>query len=66
MKEKITGLFETTEINGMTLQNRFVRSATYEAMAGSEGTVQDQLCDYMDGLSRGNVGLIITGHAHVT
>lgn len=66
MKEKTTGLFETTKINGMTLQNRFVRSATYEAMAGPDGKVKDQLCDYMDDLSRGKVGLIITGHAHVT
>ncbi|MFT5700991.1 MAG: 2,4-dienoyl-CoA reductase-like NADH-dependent reductase (Old Yellow Enzyme family) [Desulforhopalus sp.] len=62
----MTKLFETTELNGMTLQNHFVRSATYEAMAGLDGTVKDQLCDYMDQLSRGNVGLIITGHAHVT
>ncbi len=62
----MTGLFETTELNGMKIKNRFVRSATYEAMAGLDGTVQDQLCDYMDELSRGEVGLIITGHAHVT
>ncbi len=50
----------------MKIKNRFVRSATYEAMAGLDGTVQDQLCEYMDNLSRGEVGLIITGHAHVT
>ncbi len=62
----MTGLFETTELNGMKIKNRFVRSATYEAMAGLDGTVQDQLCGYMDELSRGEVGLIITGHAHVT
>lgn len=66
MKDKMTKLFETTEINGMTLQNRFVRSATYEAMAELDGTVKDQLCDYIDQLSCGDVGLIITGHAHVT
>jgi len=62
----MTELFETTELNGMKTKNRFVRSATYEAMAGLDGTVQDQLCCYMDDLSRGEVGLIITGHAHVT
>ncbi len=61
----MTELFETTELNGMKIKNRFVRSATYEAMAGLDGTVQDQLCRYMDDLSRGEVGLIITGHAHV-
>ncbi len=62
----MAGLFETTELNGMKTKNRFVRSATYEAMAGLDGAVKDQLCDYMGELSRGEVGLIITGHAHVT
>ncbi|MBW2660010.1 MAG: NADH:flavin oxidoreductase [Deltaproteobacteria bacterium] len=62
----MTRLFDTTELNGMEIKNRFVRSATYEAMAGLDGTVQDQLCCYLDELSRGEVGLIITGHAHVT
>jgi 2,4-dienoyl-CoA reductase-like NADH-dependent reductase (Old Yellow Enzyme family) len=58
-------LFEQTVINGMKIQNRFVRSATYEAMAGSDGTVKDQLLGCMEELCRGDVGLIITGHAHV-
>lgn len=62
----MTGLFETTELNGMKIKNRFVRSATYEAMAETDGTVKDELLDYMVELSRGEVGLIITGHAHVT
>lgn len=66
MEGKMTRLFETTEINGMILKNRFVRSATYEAMADLDGKVTDQLCDYMEQLSCGDVGLIITGHAHVT
>ncbi len=62
----MTGLFETTELNGMKIKNRFVRSATYEAMAGLDGTVKDQLCNSMSELSRGEVGLIITGHTYVT
>lgn len=61
----MAGLFEQTVINGMEIQNRFVRSATYEAMAGFDGTVKDQLLDCMEELSRGDVGLIITGHTHV-
>ena len=59
-------LFQTTEINGMKMKNRFVRSATYEAMAELDGTVKDQLCDYIEDLCRGEVGLIISGHTHVT
>lgn len=48
----MAGLFETTELNGMKIKNRFVRSATYEAMAGLDGTVQDPLLSYMEELSR--------------
>jgi len=58
-------LFEQTVINGMEIQNRFVRSATYEAMAGIDGTVRDQLLGCMAELTHGCVGLIISGHAHV-
>ena len=50
----------------MKLKNRFVRSATHEAMAELDGTVKDQLLDCMAELVRGEVGLVITGHAHVT
>jgi len=49
----------------MKIKNRFVRSATYEAMAEPDGTVKDQLLDCMAALVRGEIGLIITGHAHV-
>ena len=58
-------LFQSTKINGMKLRNRCVRSATYEAMAGFDGTVTRQLQDCMAELAKGEVGLIITGHAHV-
>ncbi len=59
-------LFESTEINGMKLKNRFVRSATHEAMALSDGTVRDQLLDCMAELARGEIGLVIASHAFVT
>jgi 2,4-dienoyl-CoA reductase-like NADH-dependent reductase (Old Yellow Enzyme family) len=59
-------LFESTRINGMELKNRFVRSATYEAMAGLDGTAKDPLLNCMAQLAKGDVGLVITGHAHVT
>jgi len=50
----------------MKIKNRFVRSATYEAMADLDGKAIDQLLDCMAQLAQGDVGLIITGHAHVT
>lgn len=58
-------LFETSEINGMTLANRFVRSATWAGMATDEGACTPQLIDLVAGLADGGVGLIITGHTYV-
>ena len=59
-------LFETTTINAMTLENRFVRSATWEGLATDEGFVTDRLIDLSVQLAKGGVGLIITGHAYVS
>lgn len=58
-------LFEQTEINGMALANRFVRSATWEGMAGEDGSVTPKLTDCMVNLAKGGVGLIISSHAYV-
>ena len=59
-------LFETTTINAMTLENRFVRSATWEGLATDDGFVTDRLTDLSVQLAKGGVGLIITGHAYVS
>jgi 2,4-dienoyl-CoA reductase-like NADH-dependent reductase (Old Yellow Enzyme family) len=59
-------LFESSTINGMTLANRFVRSATWEGMAAEDGRVTPKLTDTMVALATGGVGLIITGHAYVS
>jgi 2,4-dienoyl-CoA reductase-like NADH-dependent reductase (Old Yellow Enzyme family) len=64
-RRPMSKLFEPGTINGMTVKNRFVRSATYEAMAGLDGKATDTLLDVMAELAREDVGLIITGHAHV-
>lgn len=58
-------LFEKSEINGMSLTNRFVRSATFEGMAASDGAVTPKLIETMTALARGGVGLIITSHAYI-
>ena len=54
-------LFETSEINGMKLANRLVRSATWEGMAADDGACTPKLIDLMAGLAKGGVGLIISG-----
>lgn len=58
-------LFETTNINGMIIKNRFVRSATWEGMARDDGTCTGKLIDLMSQLAKGGIGLIITGHAYI-
>jgi len=66
IRNEMTDLFEQTTINGMTLDNRFVRSATWEGMANNDLTVSPRLIDLMVELSEGGVGLIITGLTSVT
>lgn len=61
----MTALFTQTQINGMTLSNRFVRSATWAGMATEDGACTPQLVDLIANLAQGGVGLIITGHAYV-
>lgn len=58
-------LFEQVTLSGMTLRNRFVRSATFEGMAEATGAAKDELVELTEELSRGEVGLIISGHAYV-
>jgi len=58
-------LFEATNLNGMTLKNRFVRSATAEGMAAEDGEATPRLINLMGELAEGGAGLIITGHAYV-
>jgi len=59
-------LFEVTSINGMRLANRFVRSATWEGLADRDGAVTPRLIEMMAELAKGEVGLIISGHAFVS
>jgi 2,4-dienoyl-CoA reductase-like NADH-dependent reductase (Old Yellow Enzyme family) len=67
MENKMTPspLYESTTINGLTLANRFVRSATWEGMATVDGRVTPKLTETMVALARGGVGLIVSGHAYV-
>ena len=58
-------LFETTEIKGMKLANRFVRSATWEGMATEDGGCTPRLMEVYQSLAEGEMGLIITSHAYM-
>src|SRR5665648_775083 len=58
-------LFEKTKINQMELKNRFVRSATWEGLANTDGSCSEELTDLVVTLAKGQVGLIISSHAYI-
>ncbi len=58
-------LFETNNIKNLTLKNRSVRSATWNGMAERDGSSTRKIDALMRDLARGEVGLIISGHAYV-
>jgi len=58
-------LFTPVQVGSVTVPNRFVRSATHDFMADAEGNVTDAHIELYSRLAEGEVGLIITGHAHV-
>jgi len=59
-------LFKETRIKGLLLRNRFVRSATWEGMAETDGSCTDALIDLMRQFAVGQIGLIISSHMYVT
>ncbi|MDU9047487.1 MAG: NADH:flavin oxidoreductase [Candidatus Electrothrix sp. Rat3] len=59
-------LFTETIVNGLSLKNRFIRSATWEGLATPEGAVTPKLIDRMVSLAQGGVGLIIASHSYVS
>ena len=58
--------FQPAELAGMTLRNRWVRSATYEGNADDDGHVTPELIRTMTELADGGVGLIVSGHTYVS
>jgi len=58
-------LFEPIKIRNVELRNRFVRSATYDGCADENGNVTDKQMSLYRTLSKGGVGLIITGITYV-
>ena len=62
----MSGLFESTSMNTMVLANRFIRSATWEGLAGNDGSATQKLTDMLSRVSAGGVALVITGNAYVS
>lgn len=64
-EDKMKRIFEPTKIKNLTLKNRLIRSATWEGMANSDGTVSDKLLKLYENLAIGDVGLIISSYIYV-
>ena len=58
-------LFETCTVGAIDIKNRIIRSATHEGTA-IDGMVSDTFVELYEELSKGNIGLIITGYATVS
>lgn len=58
-------LFEPSQIKTIPLRNRFVRSATYDGMASTDGQVSASQIKLVSDLAAGGVGLIIHAITYV-
>jgi len=58
-------LFTPGKLGALETRNRFVRAATFEAMAGEHGEVTPSLLKVYQQLAKGEVGLVITGMMYV-
>lgn len=59
-------LFTSKNIGDVTIKNRFVRSATFENAANKDGSIGEEYIKIYERLSKGEVGLIITGMTHTS
>ncbi|ATW26659.1 NADH:flavin oxidoreductase [Candidatus Formimonas warabiya] len=59
-------LFDETQLAGMKMKNRFIRSATYDGLSDERGHMTEELFRIYAHLAEGGVGTIITGLAFVT
>lgn len=58
-------LFTPVTINHTTIQNRFMRSATFMHACDSNGFPKPELLKYYKNLADGKMGLIVPGYFHV-
>ena len=59
-------MFNSGNIGNITLQNRFIRSATAEFIANDDdGTITQEYLPLYKNLALGSIGLIIQGHLYV-
>ena len=65
-QEEVVNLFDETTINGMTLKNRFIRSALWMKAASHDGHLNETIYTIYEDLANGGAGLIITGYEYIS
>ena len=63
--QKQKQIFEPLKLTNLTLKNRIIRSATAEAIASPDGSIDEKAYSRYEELSKGGVGAIITGFTSV-
>ena len=58
-------IFEPLKLTNLTMKNRLLRSATAEAVAVQDGSIDEKAYSIYEELSKGGVGAIITGFTSV-
>ena len=58
-------IFEPVEMNNLTIRNRLIRSATWEGIAYSDGSLMEEAYEIYCELAKGGIGAIITGFTSV-
>lgn len=58
-------VFDPIKIGNMTLKNRFLRSATWEALSDEDGHVGERQYEIYEELAKNEIGLICTGYARI-
>ena len=59
-------IFSPAKLANLTLQNRIIRSATFEGMADENGFVTERYIKFYDELSKQNIGAIICGFSFIS
>lgn len=62
----MSNLFDQSTIKGMTVKNRFVRSAVWMKAAKPDGHLNNSIYNIYEKLAKGGTGLIITGYAYIS
>ena len=58
-------VFEAVKLGKLSMNNRLVRSATWEGIARPDGSITEEACAIYDELASGGVGAIITGFTSI-